>query len=520
MAARTSKTGAKAGGKASGKTSGKTSGKAGGKTPAKAPSKSSARAARAEAGASPRSSAGTGAKKAAGKAAGKADGKLMRVLTSDATGFDEAWRTLCDRREDSVLDVEKDVARIIAAVRAGGDEALLGFVKKFDGAALDTLEVGREEWDEACEQVDPADRAAIGKAAMRVRDFHRKRIPSSWEMREEGGGYMGQRVRPLARVGLYVPGGKAVYPSSVVMNAVPASVVEVPEIIMVTPPGKDGRLRPEVLMAARVAGVHRVFKMGGAHAVAALAYGTESVPRVDKITGPGSVWVATAKKQVFGQVGIDSEAGPTEVAIVADRSATPAWLAADLISQAEHDELAQSILITHVKGLVARVQEQVARQLEKLDRAEIARRSLEGRGAIIQTKSLEESLRLADEYAAEHLVLAVEDPEKASKGVQNAGAIFMGHYTPVAVGDYLAGPNHVLPTGGTARFFSPLSVEDFLKRTSFMKFEPPKIRELGADLVRLANIEGLTGHGASVELRLQKIRHARREREAAREMEL
>jgi len=452
--------------------------------------------------------------------AARSSGKLMRVVASDAADFEEAWSEICDRRVGSDVDVEKDVAKIIAEVRAGGDEALRGFVKKFDGARLDTLEVGRDEWDEACEQVDSADRAAIGKAAMRVREFHRKRIPSSWEMREEGGGYMGQRVRPLARVGLYVPGGKAVCPSSVVMNAIPASVVEVPEILMVTPPGKDGTIRPEVLMAARVAGVHRVFKMGGAHAVAALAYGTETVPRVDKITGPGSIWVATAKKQVFGQVGIDSEAGPTEVAIVADRSATPAWIAADLISQAEHDELAQAVLITHVKGLVGRVQEQISRQIAKLDRADIARKSLQSRGAIVQTRNLEESMRRADEYAAEHLVLAVEDPEKVSKTVQNAGAIFLGHYTPVAVGDYLAGPNHVLPTGGTARFFSPLSVEDFLKRTSFMKFEPPKLRELGADLVRLANVEGLTGHGASVELRLQKIRRARREREAAREIEL
>ena len=452
--------------------------------------------------------------------AAKAKANLMRVLKSDAAGFAEEWRAVCDRRGDTVLDVEREVAKIIADVRAGGDEALRGFIKKFDGAKLDKLEVTKEEWDEGCDRVASADRAAIGKAAMRVREFHRKRIPSSWEMREEGGGYMGQRVRPLARVGLYVPGGKAVYPSSVVMNAIPASVVEVPEILMATPPGPDGRIRPEVLMAARVAGVHRVFKMGGAHAIAALAYGTESVPRVDKITGPGSVWVATAKKQVFGQVGIDSEAGPTEVCIVADRTATPAWLAADLISQAEHDELAQSILITHVKALVTAVQDQVKRQLETLDRQVIATKSIKARGAIVQTRSLDESLRVADEYAAEHLVLAVEDPDKASKAVQNAGAIFLGHYTPVAVGDYLAGPNHVLPTGGTARFFSPLSVEDFLKRTSFMKFEPPKLRELGADIVRLANVEGLTGHGASVELRLQKIRRARREREAAREIEL
>jgi len=446
--------------------------------------------------------------------------KLMRVIRTDAAGFVDDWSIVCARREDTVLDVEADVAKIVAAVRADGDEALFGFVKKFDHVKLEVLEVTSDEWDDACDQVDSADRAAIGKAAMRVREFHRKRIPSSWEMREEGGGYMGQRVRPLARVGLYVPGGKAIYPSSVVMNAIPASVVEVPEIIMATPPGKDGTIRPEVLMAARVAGVHRVFKMGGAHAVAAMAYGTESVPMVDKIVGPGNVWVATAKKQVFGQVGIDSEAGPTEVCIIADRSATPAWLAADLISQAEHDELSQAILITHVKGLVTRVQDQLKRQLAVLDKADIAEKSIRARGAIVVTKNLAESMRLANEYASEHLVLAVEDPEKLSKDVENAGAIFLGHYTPVAVGDYLAGPNHVLPTGGTARFFSPLSVDDFLKRTSFMKFEPPKLRELGADIVRLAKIEGLTGHGASVELRLQKIRRARREREAAREVEL
>jgi histidinol dehydrogenase len=452
--------------------------------------------------------------------AAKTTNKLMRVFKSDDAKFAEAWYGVCNRRVDSVLDVEEDVAKIIASVRKNGDEAVLGFVKKFDGATLSKLEITSEEWDEGCEQVDSADRAAIGKAAMRVREFHRKRIPSSWEMREEGGGYMGQRVRPLSRVGLYVPGGTAVYPSSVIMNAIPASVVEVPEILMATPPEDDGTIRPEVLMAARVAGVHRVFKMGGAHAIGALAYGTETVPRVDKITGPGSVWVATAKKQVFGQVGIDSEAGPTEVCIVADRSATPAWLAADLISQAEHDELAQAVLITHVKGLVPRVQEQITRQLKDLDREKIATKSIKNRGAIIVTKSLEESIKLSEEYASEHLVLAVEDPEKISKEIGNAGAIFMGHYTPVAVGDYMAGPNHVLPTGGTSRFFSPLGVDDFLKRTSFMKFEPPKLRELGADIVRLANVEGLTGHGTSVELRLAKIRRARREREAARDLEI
>ena len=452
--------------------------------------------------------------------AAKASAKLVQVLKSDASTFAEKWAKVCDRRTDQADSVDKDVKKMIERVRSVGDSEIFAGVKKFDGADLKKLEVTPEEWDEACEAVDGADRAAIGKAAMRIREFHRKRIPSSWEMREEGGAYMGQRVRPLARVGLYVPGGKAVYPSTVIMNAVPASVVEVPEIFMATPPQADGSIRPEVLMAARVAGVHRVFKCGGAHAIAALAYGTETIPRVDKIVGPGNRYVAAAKRLVFGQVGIDSEAGPSEVCIVADRSATPAWLAADLLSQAEHEENAQSILLTHVKGMVTRVQEQLSKQIKGMKRSRIAKQSLSKHGAIVQTRNLNESITLANDYASEHLVLAVEDPDAASKLVINAGAIFLGHYTPVAVGDYLAGPNHVLPTGGTARFFSPLGVDDFLKRMSFVRFEPPKIRELGADVIRLAEVEGLTAHGVSVDLRLQKIRRARREREAAREAEV
>jgi histidinol dehydrogenase len=449
----------------------------------------------------------------------KSTNKILTVRTTKDADFEGAWQAICDRRGEDAGDVEQTVRDTIQAVRERGDAEVLDGVERFDGVRLESLEVSREEWDEACESVDAADRAAIGKAAMRVRDFHRKRIPSSWEMREEGGAYMGTRVRPLDRVGIYVPGGTALYPSSVIMNAVPASVVEVPEIVMASPPREDGTLQPEVLMAARVAGVHRVFKMGGAHAVAALAYGTESVPRVYKITGPGNIYVATAKKQVFGQVAIDSEAGPTEVAIVADRSATPAWLAADLISQAEHDELAQAILITHVKSIATRVQEQITRQLKGLAREEIARKSLSTRGAIVVTRSLEESLELANDYASEHLVLATESPDALLKQVTNAGAVFLGHYTPVAAGDYMAGPNHVLPTGGTARFFSPLGVDDFLTRMTFTRFEPPKLRELGLDIIRLAEVEGLTAHGQSVDLRLQKIRRVRREREAAREAE-
>ncbi len=452
--------------------------------------------------------------------ASRSSAKILRVLRSADADFDEAWNGICDRLRSEGRDIDKDVLKIINRVRKDDDRGLFACVKKYDGADLEALEVDRDEWDEGCEAVDPIDRAAIGKAAMRIREFHRKRIPSSWEMREEGGASMGQRVRPLARAGLYVPGGKAVYPSSVIMNATPASVVEVPEIVMATPPGRNGKICPEVLIAARVAGVHRIFKMGGAHAIAALAYGTESVPRVDKIVGPGNIWVAAAKRLVFGQVAIDAEAGPTEVCIVADTSATPAWVAADLISQAEHDELAQSILVTHSKGIATRVQSQITRQLKGLERADIARESLSNLGAIVITKDLNESIERANQYAPEHLVLAVDDPETAEKKVRNAGAIFLGHYTPVAVGDYLAGPNHVLPTGGTARFFSPLGVEDFLKRTTFMRFEPPKLRELGGEVMRLADVEGLTGHGRSVDLRLQKIRRARREREAAREAEL
>ncbi len=451
--------------------------------------------------------------------AARTSARILRVLQSSDAGFEDDWSAICGRREAAGEDVEKEARKIIERVRSGGDEALIACIRKYDGAKVSALEVTRAEWDEACDRVDPADRAAIGKAAMRVREFHRKRIPSSWEMREEGGGFMGQRVRPLRRVGIYVPGGKAAYPSTAIMNAVPASVVEVEEIVMATPPEADGNIRPEVLMAARVAGVHRIFKMGGAHAVAAMAYGTDSVPRVDKITGPGSIWVATAKRLVFGEVDIDAEAGPTEVAVVADRSATPAWVASDLISQAEHDELAQSVLITHAKGLVTRVQDQVSKQLKTLDRAKIAKQSLTERGAIVVTRNLDESIELANQYAAEHLVLAVESSDQVLKQVENAGAVFLGHYTPVAVGDYLAGPNHTLPTGGTARFFSPLGVDDFLKRTSFVRFEPPKLRELGGDVIRLAEVEGLTGHGVSVDLRLQKIRRARREREAAREAE-
>jgi histidinol dehydrogenase len=351
---------------------------------------------------------------------------VLRVLEASRPGFASAFEKLCRRRDaQDGEEVEKTVRKILERVRELGDEEVLALTRKLDGARVRNLEVTRDEWDAACESVDPGDRAALGKAAMRVRDFHRKRIPSSWEVREEGGGFLGQRVRPLERVGIYVPGGKAGYPSTVIMNAVPASVVEVPEIAMATPPLADGTIRPEVLMAARIAGVHRVFKMGGAQAIAALAYGTASVPRVDKIVGPGNVYVQAAKRFVFGEVDIDSEAGPTEVAVVADRTATPAWVASDLLSQAEHEEMASAVLFTHVKALVPRVQEQLERQLKKHEREKIARKSLAARGAVVVAKDLGEAVELANRYAPEHLVLAVDDADSALKRVRNAGTVFL-----------------------------------------------------------------------------------------------
>ncbi|HCS17995.1 MAG TPA: histidinol dehydrogenase [Erythrobacter sp.] len=359
--------------------------------------------------------------------------------------------------------------------------------------------------------IAPELRAALRTAARHIRRVARRQVPRGWRTTVTPGVEIEQRVTPLDRVGCYVPAGRYPLPSSLLMTVIPARVAGVPEVIVVCP-----RPDPTVLAAAALAGATRLFRLGGAHAVAALAYGTATVPKVDKIVGPGSVWVAAAKRLVYGEVGIDAEAGPTEVCIVADSSATPAWLAADLISQAEHDELAQSILITHLKGLASKVSAELTKQLRVLERKAIAEISLRRRGAIVLTRNLAESIALANEYAAEHLVLAVDDPDAALALVTNAGAVFLGHYTPVAVGDYLAGPNHVLPTGGTARFFSPLGVEDFLKRTSVVRFEASKLKELGGDVIRLSEIEGLGGHGRSVALRLEKIRRQRRERDAER----
>ena len=346
---------------------------------------------------------------------------LLPLLKSNDSGFEEAFERFVHRREEEAEDALSVVEEIIARVREEGDDAVLDLTKQFDGADLEILEVTRDEWDAGVDLVDAADRAALGKAAMRVREFHRKRIPSSWEMREEGGGTFGHRVRPLERVGVYLPGGKAGYPSTVIMNAVPASVVEVPEIVLATPANPDGSVNPEVLLAARVAGVHRVFKVGGAQAIAALAIGTQQIPRVDKIVGPGDDHVATAKRLLFGEVAIASESGPTEVVIIADKSATPAWVAADMISQAEHDERASAILITTQKAISTRVQEQIAKQLKGLDRESIAKKSLTGRGAVIIAKDITEAIALSDRIAPEHLVLALDDADVQQHGLVDTG---------------------------------------------------------------------------------------------------
>jgi histidinol dehydrogenase len=362
--------------------------------------------------------------------------------------------------------------------------------------------VSEAEIDAAMAQVDPQDLSALRLAVERVARFHEKQKQQTWISTEEPDVMLGQKVTPLQRVGIYVPGGKASYPSSVIMNAVPARVAGVGEVIMVAPtPG--GEINPHVLAAARLSGVDRIFRIGGAQAVAALAYGTATIPRVDKITGPGNIYVATAKKLVFGQVGIDMIAGPSEILVINDGSGSPAHIAADLLSQAEHDELASSILITTDRGFGERVAAEVERQLGELSRESIARASWDKYGAVIVASDLDEVIEFSNRIAPEHLELAVTDPFAILPKIVNAGAIFMGHWTPEAAGDYLAGPNHTLPTGGTARFFSPLSTDDFVKKSSIVYFSQAGLQRLGDDIVRIAGLEGLEAHGKSVSKRLQ-----------------
>ncbi|HBA88618.1 MAG TPA: histidinol dehydrogenase [Geobacter sp.] len=429
----------------------------------------------------------------------------MQFLDIREEGFQAKFDAIVERGEESGREVEEVVQGIIADVRKRGDEALLDYTRRFDRLECDAagLEITAEEFEKAFAQVDGKDLAALKLAVERVARFHEKQKQQSWLSTEEPDIMLGQKVTPLAKVGIYVPGGKACYPSSVIMNAVPAKVAGVGEIVMVVPaPG--GETNPHVLVAAKLSGVDRVFRIGGAQAVAALAYGTDTVPRVDKITGPGNIYVATAKKLVFGQVGIDMIAGPSEILVINDGSGNAAHVAADLLSQAEHDELASSVLITTDRAFGEKVAGEVERQLHELSRQTIARKSWESFGVIIVAGNLEEAIAFSNRIAPEHLELAVENPFEILPLITNAGAIFMGHYTPEAAGDYLAGPNHTLPTGGTARFFSPLSVDDFVKKSSIIHFTKGGLQRVGEDIVRITRLEGLDAHGRSVSLRLDK----------------
>ncbi len=430
----------------------------------------------------------------------------MYFLDIHDTDFDARFDAILSRGEETGREVEQTVRGIIDDVRQRGDAAVLELTRRFDrleASALAELEVGEAEIEAAFSRVAAEDVGALKLACERVARFHEKQKQQTWLSTEEPDVMLGQKVTPLARVGIYVPGGKASYPSSVIMNAVPARVAGVGEIVMVAPtPG--GEINPHVLVAARLAGVDRIFRIGGAQAVAALAYGTETIPKMDKITGPGNIYVATAKKLVFGQVGIDMIAGPSEILVISDGSGNPAHIAADLLSQAEHDELASSILITTDRPFAERVAAEVERQLAELSREAIARASWDKYGAIIVAATLDEAISFSNRIAPEHLELAVADPFAILSRITNAGAIFMGHWTPEAAGDYLAGPNHTLPTGGTARFFSPLSVDDFVKKSSIVCFSEAGLKRLGGDIVRIAGLEGLEAHGRSVSLRLEK----------------
>ena len=401
-------------------------------------------------------------------------------------------------------DVEEVVDAIIADVRARGDAALRDYALRFDGARLEELEVSAQEMDQALADADPYFLDTLRMAAANIEAFHRRQLRDSFVMTEQDGVILGQKYTPVERAGVYVPGGTAAYPSTVLMDVIPARVAGVPEIVMVTPAGRDGRVAPAILAAAAVAGVTRIFKAGGAQAVAALAYGTESVPAVDKIVGPGNIYVATAKRKVYGKVGIDMIAGPSEILVLADGGCNPAWVAADLLSQAEHDRLASPVLVTDSEALALAVQAEVEAQLDALPRRDIARASVETGGKIILCGSLDQAVDVCNIIAPEHLELCVEDPFALLGRIKNAGSIFLGRNVPEALGDYFAGPNHTLPTSGTARFSSPLGVDDFVKRSSFIYYTREALGRVKDRIAGFAEAEGLHAHARSVTIRYEE----------------
>ena len=404
-------------------------------------------------------------------------------------------------RVSPTVDVAGIVADILYDVRKNGDKAVLAYCAKFDKAELDTLEVSKEEIEEALNLVEPEFLEILREAAANIRAFHSRQVRNSFVLADRPGIVLGQKVTPIEKVGVYVPGGTAAYPSTVLMDTIPAKIAGCPQIVMVTPPGKDGKINPAILAAASIAGVDRIFKVGGAQAIAALAYGTESIPKVDKIVGPGNAFVAEAKKQVFGMVSIDMIAGPSEILVIADGKSNPVHVAADLLSQAEHDKLASAVLVTDSEELAVTVRDELERQLPLLPREEIARASIDNNGKIIVAENLMQGIEIANEIAPEHLELVVDDPFSYLDAVKNAGSIFMGRSCPEALGDYFAGPNHTLPTSGTARFSSPLSVDDFVKKSQFSYYTAGALASVADKIAAFAEKEGLRAHGRSVMIR-------------------
>ncbi len=407
-------------------------------------------------------------------------------------------------RIENKIDVQVIVSDIIERVKTDGDKALFDYAKKFDKVELESLTVSKEEIDKAVDLVDKDFLSAVKKSAENIRAYHQNQVRSGFEIKKQNGVIMGQKVTPLDRVGLYVPGGTASYPSTVLMDAIPAKIAGCKEIVMVTPPSKEGKIRPEILAVAKIAGVDTIYKTGGAQAIAALAYGTETIKKVDKIVGPGNAFVAEAKKQVFGQVSIDMIAGPSEILVIADGNSNEKFVAADLLSQAEHDKMASAVLITESLDLAKKVQVEIENQLKKLDRYEIARESIDNNGKIIVTDSLENAIEISNQIAPEHLEICVDNPLDYLDKIRHAGSIFLGRYCPESLGDYLSGTNHTLPTSGTARFSSPLSVDDFVKKTQYTYYTKDALKEVYKDVDVFAKTEGLTAHAKSATIRFEE----------------
>ena len=407
-------------------------------------------------------------------------------------------------RSMPTMNVADKVAEILKNVRERGDAALREYTERYDHATPENLIVTKEEMEEAIEATDPSFLAVLEKAATNIRKFHSRQVRNSFIINDEPGIVMGQKVIPVDRAGLYVPGGTATYPSTVLMDVIPAKIAGVKEVILTTPPGRDGKINPAILAAANVAGADRIVKIGGAQAIAALAFGTESVPRVDKIVGPGNAYVAEAKRQVYGMVSIDMIAGPSEILVAADGKSNPAWLAADLLSQAEHDKVASAVLVTDSMELAEKVRDELERQIPQLERSEIARESIDRNGKIIVAEDLRTVIEIANEIAPEHLELCVDNPFDLLDSVRHAGSIFLGRNCPEALGDYLAGPNHTLPTQGTARFSSRLSVDDFVKKTQYTYYTKEALTRVAEDVAAFARKEGLTGHARSATIRTEE----------------